>query len=393
MLAALLPMLALADEFTLPGRAAGGFTLNLVDGTRNFGSTTGPRSLEIVWDCTTVTTGSTFGAQDRERLDWGDLSASAAQRAHAFTVAYCSTAYTPDPNLGTVALTVAFYAGDNGGNTPMPPSAVAFVAELTELPGVTDPNLPADTAACWLLTVDLAQACAADPNLPCTLGLGSAADVDLDGRADFGYGFYFPAVGPDRSGNPGVGTIRVASPTAPTGAPGADLNRYDRYTPPGKWQLGNTGYVSTVTITNLGQYYLRLYGCNARDADADGVCDDTDNCPATFNPTQADSDLDGVGDICDACPTVSCPSGALNCDASGCPLAACPGGTGSNDCSCADSNNDGVVDLGDLTAILSAYGNAGGNLPGDCAAPCGTVDLADLVYTLARYGLAGCMIP
>jgi len=35
------------------------------------------------------------------------------------------------------------------------------------------------------------------------------------------------------------------------------------------------------------------------DADLDGVADQLDNCPGTFNPNQGDSDGDGVGDVCD----------------------------------------------------------------------------------------------
>jgi hypothetical protein len=38
------------------------------------------------------------------------------------------------------------------------------------------------------------------------------------------------------------------------------------------------------------------------DADADGVCDENDNCPAVANSDQADSDGDGTGDACDICP-------------------------------------------------------------------------------------------
>ena len=37
------------------------------------------------------------------------------------------------------------------------------------------------------------------------------------------------------------------------------------------------------------------------DADADGVPDGLDNCPATSNPDQHDPDHDGVGDACDVC--------------------------------------------------------------------------------------------
>jgi large repetitive protein len=38
------------------------------------------------------------------------------------------------------------------------------------------------------------------------------------------------------------------------------------------------------------------------DADKDGIVDNVDNCPATYNPDQADTDADGKGDVCDPCP-------------------------------------------------------------------------------------------
>lgn len=38
------------------------------------------------------------------------------------------------------------------------------------------------------------------------------------------------------------------------------------------------------------------------DADGDGVCNITDNCPVTPNANQMDSDGDGTGDVCDECP-------------------------------------------------------------------------------------------
>jgi hypothetical protein len=38
------------------------------------------------------------------------------------------------------------------------------------------------------------------------------------------------------------------------------------------------------------------------DSDGDGVRDDRDVCPTTFDPVQRDGDLDGRGDACDPCP-------------------------------------------------------------------------------------------
>jgi len=42
------------------------------------------------------------------------------------------------------------------------------------------------------------------------------------------------------------------------------------------------------------------------DSDGDGIADDVDNCPFTFNPDQADTDGDGVGDVCDITPPDQC---------------------------------------------------------------------------------------
>jgi len=43
------------------------------------------------------------------------------------------------------------------------------------------------------------------------------------------------------------------------------------------------------------------------DVDADGVCNEVDNCPNVANPDQKDADGDGIGDACDNCPTVFNP--------------------------------------------------------------------------------------
>jgi hypothetical protein len=55
------------------------------------------------------------------------------------------------------------------------------------------------------------------------------------------------------------------------------------------------------------------------DADADGVADESDNCPGDdpelglANPAQTDTDTDGMGDLCDACPLVGSADGAHVC--------------------------------------------------------------------------------
>jgi len=57
--------------------------------------------------------------------------------------------------------------------------------------------------------------------------------------------------------------------------------------------LSNNGAMAAVTV---------IY-----DDDGDGVRDDWDNCPTTYNPGQEDFDSDGVGDACDNCTFESNP--------------------------------------------------------------------------------------
>jgi hypothetical protein len=55
---------------------------------------------------------------------------------------------------------------------------------------------------------------------------------------------------------------------------------------------GSSSAVLVATLTEHCQF----------DGDADGVCDENDNCPAVANSDQVDADGDGIGDACDACP-------------------------------------------------------------------------------------------
>jgi hypothetical protein len=53
-------------------------------------------------------------------------------------------------------------------------------------------------------------------------------------------------------------------------------------------------YPNAANGSDIGAFELQ-----SDDADNDGIADDDDNCPLSFNPDQADFDLDGIGDTCD----------------------------------------------------------------------------------------------
>lgn len=69
-----------------------------------------------------------------------------------------------------------------------------------------------------------------------------------------------------------------------------------------------TGYISgeePITIPRDSDYlwvYLEEAEVTDIDGDGDGILDDVDNCPDTYNPDQLDSDNDGIGDFCDDTP-------------------------------------------------------------------------------------------
>lgn len=78
------------------------------------------------------------------------------------------------------------------------------------------------------------------------------------------------------------------------------------------------------------------------DSDGDGIPDDQDNCPNTFNPNQFDRDGDGVGDNCDD----SDSDGILDA------LDNCPNVPNADQ---TDTDGDGIGDACDDTLSLSGY--------------------------------------
>ena len=52
--------------------------------------------------------------------------------------------------------------------------------------------------------------------------------------------------------------------------------------------------VKQVVYDNLEEWYIE-----SNDIDDDGVCNNIDNCPETYNPLQEDFDFDNIGDDCD----------------------------------------------------------------------------------------------
>ena len=90
------------------------------------------------------------------------------------------------------------------------------------------------------------------------------------------------------------------------------------------------------------------------DGDGDGVLDDIDNCPGTFNPGQEDSDAvaaDGIGDACDNCIAIA------NADQRD-----TDGDNFGNICD-ADLNGDGTVNVTDIGLFKAAFGNTAPGVP------------------------------
>ncbi|MFH2055022.1 MAG: dockerin type I domain-containing protein [bacterium] len=70
-------------------------------------------------------------------------------------------------------------------------------------------------------------------------------------------------------------------------------------TPNSDGYFGPTGIEVRVDSIVDDRLYLYVHNSGDFDVDHDGVTDNTDNCPETYNPWQEDADDDEVGDVCD----------------------------------------------------------------------------------------------
>lgn len=71
------------------------------------------------------------------------------------------------------------------------------------------------------------------------------------------------------------------------------------------WKFASPAEVNYSVIGNV-MYFLQYYSATSLlgsdDMDMDGIPNDEDNCPCSYNPGQSDMDNDGIGDECDNCP-------------------------------------------------------------------------------------------
>lgn len=101
------------------------------------------------------------------------------------------------------------------------------------------------------------------------------------------------------------------------------------------------------------------------DADNDTIGGDEDNCPFTANTDQTDTDADGLGDACDICPTDplnECDPGDIDGDGDQNDDDNCPGLANADQ---ADTDSDGIGNVCDLCPTDSTNACDPGDIDGD----------------------------
>jgi len=161
---------------------------------------------------------------------------------------------------------------------------------------------------------------------------------------------------------------------------------------------GPTGIEVRVDSIVGDKLYAYVYAPDD-DNDYDGVPNDVDNCPMTYNPGQANSDSDALGNACDNCPTVDNPGqddtdgdgfGDLcdNCPATDNPDQANsdndPAGDACDNCLTVDNPGQDDTDgdgFGDLCDLCPGYDDNidtdGDSMPDGCDKCPGFDDFAD----------------
>lgn len=127
--------------------------------------------------------------------------------------------------------------------------------------------------------------------------------------------------------------------------------------------LATINVMTTLVVTEIGPTVPHLDAIALYpniDTDGDGILDNADNCPSTYNPDQADRDGDGVGDVCDNC--------RFNANANQ-----------------ADSDSDGVGDICDTAAGT----NFGESLSGSGLAATWTPGASNWVTATFTYNGSG----
>jgi len=140
------------------------------------------------------------------------------------------------------------------------------------------------------------------------------------------------------------------APFTGTFIPQEDLSVFNGEFAFGTWELTAFDAFSFDAGT-IDSWSLEICGVNLPDADADGVPDGDDNCPATANNDQSDIDGDGLGDVCD--DDID-GDGLLNED-DNCPDVANPDQ--------ADVDGDGIGDVCDIVCDIATLDDANVPIP------------------------------